>query len=439
LNTGTDEQSDAAGLEDWIESQYHHSAHRMLRGISATDILKQRPGFGQTIQAHVGSVVASPILAAYDPDPDYFFHWYRDSAVVMDALRLLYARGTLGDEALQLFEQFVNFSLGLDEVDGRTLVEQPQWRERVTPEFVQYLRQDADLAQVHGERIRGETRVNADGTLDISRWPRPQHDGISTRALTLKRWLALPRLEPTLREAATRLLKADLHYTLRHWPEPSYDIWEEDLGLHYYTLCTAAAALGEDPACAAIYRMLDGFWDSSDEYYRSRKLHSGAASPKQLDIAVILAAVHTDLPGARHSPGDPRMHATLTRLEQLFADQYPINQRRPAGSGPAMGRYAADVYYSGGAYYFSTLGAAQLCYLAACRMRPQAAQPWLRRGDAFLNTVRAFTPPSGDLAEQFDQKTGAQSSARDLTWSYAAFISAAAARSRALGANLTKT
>ena len=80
--------------------------------------------------------------------------------------------------------------------------------------------------------------------------------------------------------------------------------------------------------------------------------------------------------------------------------------------GPAMGRYAGDVYYSGGAYYFSTLGAAELCYLAACRMAPEAAQPWLQRGDAFLETVRAFTPPSGDLSEQFDQKTGAQSSSR---------------------------
>jgi len=439
LTTASDAQPESAGLEDWIEAQYHHSAHQMLRGISATDILKQRPGFGQTIQAHVGSVVASPVLASYDPDPDYFFHWYRDSAVVMDALRLLYERDTLGDEALQLFEQFVHFSLGLDELDGRRLVEQPQWRDRVQPEFVQYLRQDTDLAQVHGERIRGETRLNADGTLDISSWPRPQHDGIATRALTLTRWLTLPKLDPALRDAATRLLKADLHYTRRHWPEPSYDIWEEDLGLHYYTLCTAAAALGEDPVCASIYMMLDGFWDSTLGHYRSRALHSGAASPKQLDIAVILAAVHTDLPGVRHSPADPRMHATLTQLEELFAAQYLINARRPLGSGPAMGRYAGDVYYSGGAYYFSTLGAAQLCYLAACRMTPELAQPWLQRGDAFLNTVRAFTPPSGDLAEQFDQKTGAQSSARDLTWSYAAFISATEARRRARGPNLTKS
>jgi hypothetical protein len=77
----------ASSLDAWIEHQYHHSAQQMLHGISATDIIKERPGFGQTVQAHVGSVVASPVLASYDPDPDYFFHWYRDSAIVMDAMR----------------------------------------------------------------------------------------------------------------------------------------------------------------------------------------------------------------------------------------------------------------------------------------------------------------------------------------------------------------
>ena len=141
---------------------------------------------------------------------------------------------------------------------GAATVDQPQWRERVQPDFVQYLRQDADLAAAHGERIRGETRLNADGTLDISNWARPQHDGIATRALTLMRWLQLPTLEAAVREAALRLLKADLAYTRRHWPEPSYDIWEEDLGLHYYTLCAAAAALRDDPGHESIYRMLDG-------------------------------------------------------------------------------------------------------------------------------------------------------------------------------------
>jgi glucoamylase len=440
LNIASASEPLGADLTGWIRTQNQHCAQRLLRAISATDIIKQRPGFGQTIQAHVGSVVASPVLAAYDPDPDYFFHWYRDSALVMDALRVLYESDTLGDEALELFEQFVHFSLGLDALDGRTLVADPRWRQQVQADFARFLREDADLAQAHGERIRAETRLNADGTLDVSSWPRPQHDGIATRALTLTRWLRLPALNPAVRAAASRLLAADLEYTRRHWPEPSFDIWEEELGLHYYTLCAAAAALAEDPACEAIHHLLDGFWDDAAGFYHSRKLPGGAASAKQLDIAVILAAAHTDLPGPRHSPEDPRMHATLAHLEELFAQRYPINARRPAGAGPAMGRYADDVYYSGGAYYFSTLGAAQLCYLAACRMAAGAAQPWLQRGDAFLATVRDFTPASGDLSEQFDRRTGAQSSARHLTWSYAAFITAAAARDRALQSNnLTKT
>ncbi len=111
----------------------------------------------------------------------------------------------------------------------------------------------------------------------------------------------------------------------------------------------------------------------------------------------------------------------------------------PPGPGRPWVATQGDVYYSGGAYYFSTLGAAQLCYLAACRMEPAAARSWVRRGDAFLETVRAFTPASGDLSEQFDQKSGAPSSARHLTWSYAAFITATAARNRAVAGNLTKS
>jgi glucoamylase len=122
-----------------------------------------------------------------------------------------------------------------------------------------------------------------------------------------------------------------------------------------------------------------------------------------------------------HTARDPKIHSTLALLEALFGASYLINRDRPPERAPAMGRYAGDVYFSGGAYYFSTLGAAELCFLAASSSGD--AQSWLKRGDAFLATVRAFTPPSGEMSEQFDQQTGAQTSARQLAWSYAAFIS----------------
>jgi glucoamylase len=127
------------------------------------------------------------------------------------------------------------------------------------------------------------------------------------------------------------------------------------------------------------------------------------------------------------------MHATLSELERLFDRLYPINRERPRERRPAMGRYEGDVYYSGGAYFFSTLGAAEFCFLAAAAEAPGAQrEAWLRHGDGFLETVRAFTPQSGDLSEQFDQRTGEPASAKHLAWSYAAFISCVTARRAAV-------
>src|SRR3546814_13984417 len=51
-----------------------------------------------------------------------------------------------------------------------------------------------------------------------------------------------------------------------------------------------------------------------------------------------------------------------------------------------------------------------------------------------MATLRALTPADGALSEQVDRETGAQTSARHLTWSYAAFVSTARLRAQAAGA-----
>jgi glucoamylase len=401
-----------SGLERWIDRQWDHAAEMMLKSISPVGITKTRPHFGQVIVPKPGSVVASPVLAAYDPDPDYFFHWYRDSAAVIDALRLLRPELPKAD---RLFQDHVRFSLDLETLDGRALP--PDWRAAAEPDFARFLRKSTDGA--HGMAILAETRVNPDGTLDITDWPRPQHDGPALRALTVLRWGA--------EGEGADLLRRDLAFVLHHAQRPCFDIWEEEFGLHAYTMQVSAAALtagaawlasrGEDEVAqrcrteaAALEKVLNAFWTEEEGHIRSRCVEGGAPE-KLLDCAVILAANHADVTG-------PRYEATLKRLEDLFLAVYPINRNLPAGRAPALGRYAGDKYYSGGAYYFSTLGAAEFCYRSG-----DAA-----RGDAYLETVRAFTPESGDMSEQFDQATGAQTSARHLAWSYAAFLTAVAAR-----------
>lgn len=437
-------------LGGWIDREYRYAAGAMLRSISPTGIVKTRPGFGQTIHARPGAIVASPVPAAYDPDPDYFFHWYRDSAVVIDALRLLHADGSIGDAALAMLGDFTRFSLALGRLDGRALVADAGWRQAVASDYARFVRDDAELAQVHGDAVAAEARVNADGTLDISKWARPQHDGPPLRALALLRWLHASVGDAVLDAELQALLRADLAFTHDCGGQPSVDIWEEELGLHYYTLRVSAAALLQgaawllargEGALATAYRLrgeqllhrLDDFWRDDAGHYASRLRADGTRSAKELDVAVILAAIHADADRGAHSVADPRLQATLARLAELFDRTYAINRQRPAGTQPALGRYAGDVYYSGGAYYFATLAAAEFCFRAAAAGSDAAA--WSARGDGYLATVRAYTPLSGELSEQFDQHTGAQTSARHLAWSYAAFISCIAARRRVHGAD----
>lgn len=436
-------------LDQWLTLQVSLSAQWMQRSISAVDRVKHRPGFGQSIRPERGSIIASPVFAAYDPDPDYAFHWFRDSAVVIDAMRLLFEQGVVDQQqAESLIVDAVDFAEKLMKLDGRALALDSNWRAQVQPDFVQYLRSNDELAAVHGSSVLGETRVNPDGSLDRTRWARPQYDGAPLRALAMLRWHQSPMttLPTGLASRLSALIDHDLAFTCEHADLPSFDIWEEERGLHYYTLRVAAAALGQgaawlqsrDPTLAQRYQQraaqlrgqLDAFWFEEQQFYQSRFGDADRPSPKALDIAVILSAVHCGETSGTHTVDDPRMQSTLARLDALFDARYSINRRRADGEGPALGRYDGDVYYSGGAYFFSTLGAAEFCYKAA--RHAADGRPWIERGDGYLRTVRRYTAPDGALSEQFDQHDGAQTSARHLAWSYAGLISSADARRRAL-------
>jgi glucoamylase len=398
------------------------------------------------VQPKSGSIVASPVLASWDPDPDYFFHWFRDSAIVMDALRVLCEDRTAGPEALKDFGDFIDFSLSLGHLAGEPLVADKSWRARATADFQQYLRTDEDLSAVTPDTVAGETRVNPDGTIDISRWSRPQHDGPALRTLVVLRWLAsrLP-LADDCRSNAARLLHIDIDFILAHWDEPDFDMWEEEKGENYYTDRLAASALemaapwldrqgrNEDRRKAAACRhtashirhRLDSYWLASEGIYRSRLAGTPA---KHLDISVIFAIIHSGEDGPHHGLGDKRILATLDKLVALFTRDYAINQELAPGRAPALGRYSGDVYFSGGAYYFSTLAAAEFHYRLARVSTAEAVDAHKRQGDAYLETVRAFTPENGDLSEQFDRSTGLQTSAKNLAWSHAALITAVAMR-----------
>ena len=56
-----------------------------------------------------------------------------------------------------------------------------------------------------------------------------------------------------------------------------------------------------------------------------------------------------------------------------------------------------------------------------------------RRRDAFMRTIKHYTPADGHLSEEFNRNTGVPQGAADLTWSYASVLTAAFARAELRG------
>lgn len=466
-------QDDIAG---WIGAQARKSAQWMTGGISAVHLRKDRAAFGEAVRPARGSVLASPVPASWDPEPDYFFHWPRDAAHVMHALSALSQRASGAAERRKWnghFADIVNFTANALRHDGDAAAAAYPVRVAKAPaEFRQYLRTADELRAVKGDAMRGEPRLNPDGTVGILKWAGPQYDGAAERAnACIAHYYVLKAEKTTPPAVMATLICADLDFTIRHADRPCIGLWEEDgeNDHHYYTVAAQLGAVTAGISWAAeqgdvaladrcrnardkLMTGLDWHWLAGAGIYKSLRGRAVSEPAQALDSAVFMAANHARLPGLHHTPMDPRVQATLVALEKMFAAQYPINRGR---DGIAYGRNRDDKYFSGGAYYFCTLGAAEFYYRLAeqalsyggvlqtpvnaeFRRRAglsgspaQQARALIAQGDRIMATVRDYTPADGSLSEQFDKASGAPRSARHLTWSYAAFITAADARDRA--------
>lgn len=478
-----------ARLERWIEAERAVALPALLACVSAADATKARPEFGQAITPAPGSVVAARTIEA-DQKPDYFFHWTRDSALVMDALIEAMTLGWI-DEDPARWRDFVAFSLRLTRLDGRALVASGGIGRTNVADLQRFLRTAIELETIHDDRVLAEARFNPDATLDVLKWSSPQFDGPALRALTLIKLLSShPHVAAAFAGEARALLRRDLEFTLRCRAEPCYDLWEDRFGHHYYTRLVAHAALARAAQTAAreagqetgqeagqvarayaegaaeLMRMADAHWSPAHGHYAAATKGLAPVTARDLDSAILLAVCHAALQEGPHSPLDPRVHASLDAIETLFARIFSINARL-APAGPLVGRFEGDEYYGGGVFVMASLAAAQIHYQIARLIAGGAYIPctpdnrhWLQkvsgetfaigarvparapdaaalarrffeRGDARLEALRALAPEGARLPEQFDRDRGEPRSARGLAWSHAAFLTATAARQRA--------
>jgi glucoamylase len=239
------------------------------------------------------------------------------------------------------------------------------------------------------------------------------------------------------------------------------------------------APAGYDAALTGLRDALATHWDAVKGCYES--IPGGiAGDPAFTDVTgfdpnadVVMACLYGCIPCT-----DPKLLATAGQLRASFdvggPTAYPINQddrdTPDRGFGPMIGRYPSDIYdgnvgkdkskptrdhpwaictanfaqlyyllaraFADGegprsdeltGQFFGQLGLADPSIVNDPAQAPAVAQSLRDAGDKMLQAI-IFHSDHLRLSEQFDATTGFEKSVSDLTWSYAAYLSATRAR-----------
>jgi glucoamylase len=323
----------------------------------------------------------------------------------------------------------------------------------------------------------GEPKYNVNGTAFTGPWGRPQRDGPALRATTLtiySNWLVANGNTTYAADTVWPVIAKDLAYTVKYWNQTGFDLWEETSGSSFFTLSASHRALVEGVALATklgkacdgcadaapqILCFLQSFWTGS--YINSNINLNTARTGK--DVNSIISSIHTFDPSsectdATFQPCSSRALANHKAVTDSFRSVYAINSGIPEGQAVAVGRYSEDVYYNGNPWYLATTAAAEQLYDAMQQWKSigsisvdDTSLPFFKDlipsiatgkyandsdtydsimsavssyADGYFAIVQKYTPSNGGLSEQFNKANGSPVSAVDLTWSYAAFVTA---------------
>jgi glucoamylase len=427
------QQASKKSFSIWWSNQVSVSTKKVLQAVSAPD-------------ANKGAVYASPSRAM----PDYYRHWIRDAALVMREVEELASRshGAVKDRYDQELYEYAVFSKENQNCENKSGSCTPG----SGPVGQTFLTNDIGL---------GEPLFRMSGDAFNEGWGRPQSDGPALRAITLiqtaNRWLQegdekrVRFVKEVLYDGrwssdafpqSPSVIKRDLQYVANNWRLPSFDLWEEKAGDHFYTRLVQYRALvvgaqfarlmGDEggagyyeSTAGAIRKSLASFWNEEKGYVVSTQNQWWSEGrDSYLDISVILGVLHAGEVDGEFSVFDERIVATAKALTTRFLNLYPINKvaysEKNGPLAPAIGRYPEDHY--DGVFDDNIPKPAGPWILATLAL----AEFHLKRGDVatalpFLHRVKEHTNLS--LSEQLDPATGELQGAADLTWSYAAVLS----------------
>ncbi|CAK5262997.1 unnamed protein product [Mycena citricolor] len=398
----------------------------------------------------------SKALSPSTTNPNYLFTWTRDSSLVFK----------------YIIDQFVS---GQD----TTLLGQIQ--NFVSAESI--LQQVSNPSGTVSTGGLGEPHYNIDETPFTGAWGRPQRDGPALRATSIieyANWVLKNTSASNVLSTLWPIIKLDLDYVAADWNQTTFDLWEEVNSSSFFTTAVQHRALREGAALAKalgqtavisnylaqadnLLCFLQSYWNPTSGYITANT--GGGRSGKDANTA--LASIHTFDPAAgcdatTFQPCSDKALSSLKVYVDSFRSIYSINSGIASNAAVATGRYPEDSYMGGNPWYLTTAAVAEQLYDALIVWKAQGSLnvtstslaffqqflPSVTAGsyasststfttlttavktfaDGFLAIDQKYTPSNGGLAEQYSRSNGSPLSAVDLTWSYAAILTAFSAR-----------
>ena len=381
-----------------------------------------------------GAIIAAPSYPENDPhtDQNYVYNWTRDAAITIFEL----AEAPPPWDSLADLNNYVDF---------------------------------AQFCQNSGASI-------ARACYMINGFPRAwsnQNDGPALQSLAV---LALwPRLSSDGQTAGRAVIASNVSFLLGAYRNPTTNLWEESYGQSFFARSVILRCLQQvlarndgyglglnngaiSSAIADLNNLLQTHWDGSISRYRSIVGGNPTDRGIDLNIDVVMASVYGAIPCT-----DPKLLSTAAQVRDFFSTAYAINAADNAlNIGPMIGRYPGDTYSGdttepdtghGHPWTPCTANFAELYYNLAKNIEgapglltdpsaatffsqvnissttaPSEAANLLRdAGDKMLQAL-IYHSDHLELSEQYDGTSGYEKSVSDLTWSYAAFLSALRAR-----------
>ena len=326
-----------------------------------------------------GLIIASPSRH----NPDYFFHWIRDSAITMKAIINEYYK-TNEKKYLEIILKYVNAEYELTK-----------------------------LIPMGG---LGEPKFNLNKTCFNEQWGRPQNDGPALRGIIMIKIAKLlgKDYKYIVKNIILEIIENDYKYIIKNLETPCFDLWEEINGFHFYTRLVMAKFIKEYIIFKQnIFKQdilnnkhFNRIKELIEHHFTSEKIISSfniyGNIERYSDSSIFMGLNHIDYDNDILSHSN--YYKIIKNTEELvsyFNNKYKMRK-------DMVGRYIDDSYYDGNIWIICTVS--MICFYKFIKRESLKMELII---DEILHLNGDF-----NLNEQYNPKENYLLSASKLTWNY---------------------